>query len=44
MFALIMSEDRLSMQARRQKIIEELRILPGEYINNEIVAEIKNIY
>ena len=29
MFALVMSEDRVSMQPRRQQIIEGLRKLPG---------------
>lgn len=29
MFALMMSEDRVSMQPRRRHIIDGLRILPG---------------
>lgn len=30
MFALMMSEDRLSLQKRRLEIIDGLRILPGQ--------------
>lgn len=29
MFALMMSEDRVSMQPRRKQIIDGLRLLPG---------------
>ena len=29
MFALMMSEDRVSMQERRKQIIDDLKILPG---------------
>lgn len=32
MFALMMSEDRVSMQARRKAIIDDLKILPGEVV------------
>lgn len=31
MFALVMSEDRISMQARRHEIMDALRALPGWY-------------
>ena len=31
MFALVMSEDRVSMQPRRQQIIQGLKKLPGTY-------------
>jgi glucosamine 6-phosphate synthetase-like amidotransferase/phosphosugar isomerase protein len=32
MFALMMSEDRVSMQPRRKSIIDSLKILPGNFI------------
>ena len=32
MFALMMSEDRISMQQRRKEIVEGMRQLPGEFI------------
>ena len=31
MFALMMSEDRISMQQRRQEIIEGMKKLPGKF-------------
>lgn len=30
MFALLISDDRISMQDRRREIIQGLRVLPGE--------------
>ena len=33
MFALVMSEDRVSMQPRRQQIIQALKKLPGNADN-----------
>lgn len=32
MFALMMSEDRISMQQRRKEIVEGMRQLPGEFV------------
>jgi len=32
MFALMMSEDRISMQPRRKDIIDGLKLLPGEHL------------
>ena len=31
MFALVMCEDRISMQNRRKEIIQGLKNLPGQY-------------
>lgn len=31
MFALLMCDDRISMQPRRREIIQGLRVLPGKY-------------
>lgn len=32
MFALLMCDDRISMQPRRREIIQGLKVLPGKYI------------
>lgn len=37
MFGLMMSEDRISLQKRRQEIIRGLRALPGESIMFESI-------
>lgn len=41
MFALMMSEDRLSLQKRRLEIIDGLRILPGQ--SREIIGKHKAV-
>jgi len=38
MFALMMSEDRISMQGRRNDIIEGMKQLPGELPRQEMLA------
>lgn len=35
MFALMMSEDKLSLQPRRLEIIKGLRVLPGQSIEHQ---------
>ena len=36
MFALMMSEDRISMQQRRREIVEGMKQLPGKFFNMEL--------
>lgn len=43
MFALLMSEDKISMQPRRRELIQGLKVLPGKPDHHYLLLTVKSV-